>query len=878
MKSTFVKVLVVVMALAMMLPMVAACKKTNPTGTTAANGTTGGPEKIVLPWDDGKVYTYRMGPSDLPTMWNIHNYQSNSSTYILDYASDALYGFEYNDDFSGYKIVPLMASDFPTDVTKDYVGKFGITKDDENKVYRIPLKSNLKFDNGEAITAQSFVDSMKLLLDPRASNFRADNTYKSGNLKIYGAEDYVKQGKYSLSEFVSAAMGDDEYIDPKTFTTTADGILQVNGKDVVLDIKSGGNWGSNGLAAYANAGYLDSVKDAYDALDAAKDENGWVKLNAALLKNLQDCVAALHGYANVEAYAADAGDYAYQEFEEMAFFGADMPEYSYDNVGFFADGNNLVIVLKNAMEDNFYLRYELCTSFFLVYAPLYEKCIKITDGVYSNSYGTSVDTFVGFGPYKLTKYVEGSQILLERNLTWRGYQDGEYTPGTYQTDNVSYQQVTENSTRLMMFLKGELDSYGLQAEDMAQYQSSDYTYFNDSESTWYLVMNPQFENLKALQEAASPVTPGNEVNKTVITIEEFRKALSYSLNRADFNLQLSPTSGIAKALLSSMIVADPDSGRTYRSLDQAKDAILNFWGLADQWGEGKTYETRDDAIDSITGYDPEGAKALFTEAYNKAVADGYISKEAIDSKKWEVQIVIGKPSEAKFYTNGFEFLKTCWTKAVEGTPFEGHLEFVISQTLGSTSFGEYLRTGKVDILFGVGYGGSMFDPYSMIECFTGSLQYDPFTDKTAVSLDITFANDDALNSKDVDIKGKTLRASLYDWVSEGLQGNEITAKVIGADGNPTGETVKLSAGTSDPAARRIAILAAVETKIMTLSNVFPLMTDATASLRCMRVNYKTEDYIVGMGRGGIEWYTYSMDDDEFKAYVEKQEGKQLNYN
>ena len=53
---------------------------------------------------DSKVYTYRMGPADLPTSWNYHTYQSNSSTYILDYASDALYTFDYNDDLSGYKL------------------------------------------------------------------------------------------------------------------------------------------------------------------------------------------------------------------------------------------------------------------------------------------------------------------------------------------------------------------------------------------------------------------------------------------------------------------------------------------------------------------------------------------------------------------------------------------------------------------------------------------------------------------------------------------------------------------------------------------------------------------------------------------------------
>ena len=899
--------------------------------------------------DDGKTYSYRMGPADLPDAWNLHTYQSNSSTYVLDYSSDSLYTFDYNDDYSGFVIVPAMAKDYPVDVTADYVGQYGIVAGDENKAYKIVLRDDLKFDNGAVLNAESFVASMKLLLNPEAANFRADNVYKSGQIKIHNAEEYVKQNSYALGEFVSANYGDDEYIHPSEFTKTEDGILQANGLDIVLDLYSGGNWGSNSLTDYINAYFSDYVWntadntaegfevgayiglayvdngeqmawrstvrndegkwDFYDldwnkievglnadstmylyndrevdfmynildpdalALTEAADANGWVKLTDATLLNLQNLIAKLHNCANVEEYAAAleaAGsdpNYAYMEFEEMAFLGKTYDELAYDgNVGFFkdADENAIVIVLKNPMEDNFYLRYELCTSFFLVYAPLYESLINYDNGVYNNTYGTSIDTYVGYGPYKLTQYVEGASIVLERNLNWYGYGAEVYKDGTYQTDRVVYKKVTEEATRLQMFLKGELDSYGLQPEDMDDYLASDYTYFNDSESTWYLAMNPDFTTLKTNQEMATPATEGNTVIKTVLTIDKFRQALSYSLDRSEFNLLLSPTSGIAKGLLSSMIVADPESGLTYRAMDEAKDAILEFWGLADQWGEGKEYATRDDAIASITGYDPEGAKALFTEAYNIAVAEGMISQDLITSGKWEVQIVIGKPADAAYYNNGYEFLKACWIKAVEGTPFEGHLSFVQSATLGSTTFGEYLRTGAVDILFGVGYGGSMFDPYSMMDCFTGSLQYDPFTNKESVTVDI-------------ELDGKVLRASLYDWVSVCLQGDKITANVVDAEGNVTEETVELSAGSSDPAATRVKILAACETKIMTLSNIFPVQTDASASLRCMRINYKTEEYVVGMGRGGITYYTYDMDDAEFLAYVASQDGGVLNY-
>lgn len=952
MRKNKVMFLAFVLAVAMLFSLTACKPSEGPSDNTSGSGdTTATPGGVSEQGyvDDGKQYTYRMAPSDLPESWNVHTYQSNSSTYVLDYTSDALYTFEYNDDFTGYKIVPSMAADYPVDVTKDYVGKYGIVEGDENKAYKIVLKDTLTFDNGEKLDANSFVASMKLLLDPQAANFRADNVYQAGQLKIYNAENYIKQNSYALGEFVSANLGADEYVDPKNFTTDKDGILQHNGLDVVIDINSGGNWG-DALSFYASKGYFGSdvetdasgkVKifstagelillrsvekdtesenksngtkqadytfydlegnkitryineagnawvyldksgkevadwagcapkyipcDDYKALAAAADENGWVKLNASLLKNVQNLIAILHNKANVEAYAAEAGDYAYQEFEEMAFLGQYYDAMEYDgNVGFFApSANELVIVLKNAMEDNFYLRYELCSSFFLVYAPLYEQCIKVENGVYSNSYGTSVDTYVGFGPYKLTQYTEGATLHLDRNPNWHGYLPGEYIEGTYMTDSIDYKKVTENAVRLEMFLKGEIDSYGLQKEDMEDYISSNYTYFTDSESTWYLAMNPDMENLTKLQATTAPINSNYTVNKTVLTIPEFRQAMSYALDRKEYNQALSPTSGVAKALLSSMIVADPESGYTYRAMDEAKDAILSFWGLSDQWGEGKEYATRDDAIESITGYDPAGAKTLFDKAYDIAIAQNLIPADAIASGKWEVQITIGKPADANYYNNGYEFLKTCWTNAVKGTKFEGHLTFVQSQTLGSTSFGTYLRTGQIDILFGVGYSGSQFDPYSMMDCFTGSLQYDPLTDKTKVDLDVT-------------LNGKTLRASLYDWVSVALQGDKIKASVVGSDGKVTSETVELSAGANDDPAMRVTILAAAECKIMTLANIFPVSTDASASLRCMRVVYKTEEYVTGMGRGGIEWYTYVMDDTEFANHV-KSEGGTLNY-
>lgn len=815
--------------------------------------------------DDGKTYTYHSWTTVLPAAWNVQTYENNEATTILNYTSDSLYSYEFTEDFSTFLIVPSMASDYATDVTSQYVGKYGIEAGDVNKAWSIPLKQNLKFDNGDSITANTFVESIKLLLNPKAQNGRADDFYM-GTFKPYNAENYLKQGAYGVSEFVSAAYGDDEYVDPALFSTDEEGHLQHEGKDIVCDINSAGNWGSNSWAGY---GFDDSIPQ-YANLLAAADENGRVKLTAELLKDFQDMIAMLHGYDDVEAYAADGGDYAYQEFEEAAFFGMMYPELDWSEVGVFAPSDyELVIVIQDPMEDNYYLRSALASSFFMVHPDLYTQCIDESTGVYTNTYGTSLDTYVGFGPYKLTEFVEGSYVRFERNLNWHGYADGEYLEGTYMADGVRIQLLegeASTATAHEMFLKGELDSFGLSTpEYINEYLSSEYTVFTDSESTWLLVMNPDMANFERTQAVAEPMlNNSNKVNKTVMTLPDFRKALSYALDRQDFILATVPSMKPAPYVLSKVLVADPDTMKTYRSYDVAKDAVLSFWGLSDDWGDGKEYADRDEAIDSITGYDPEGAKVLFDAAYDEAVEQGLLSEEDIAGGNWEVQVLVGLPSESKAYVNGGEYLQTAWTNAVQGTKFENHLSVKLTDPLGSTWSQELKNNGNIDVLFLVGWGGDPMDPYGLFGCTVDpQLQYDTFTDKTNITYD-------------VEINGKTLRASYFAWIHDALNGQTITAQVIGADGNPTGETVDISAGSSDPAEVRVAITAAGEEAIMNLANLFPLCSDASASLHGMRIEYVTYDYDLMMGFGGITWNKFLMDDDEFAQYVASQGGT-LNY-
>ena len=821
--------------------------------------------------EDGASYTYNLAVNSLPTAWNIHTYQSEDATYILDYTEDSFYTFDYSQDMKGFRIVPSMAKDYPVDVTASYVGdKWGIAEGEKGRAYKIALRDDLKFDNGDAITAKDFVESVKLLLNPEAANYRADSVY-SGNLKITNAENYFKQGSYgSAGGIVSADFGEDEYINPAKFVEGEGGVLSYNGKDVCVDITSGGNWGSNGLKKYNEYKYFASNQDVYDRLAAAADSKGLVKLTKSLLKDLQDCIAILHGFANVEEYAAetensmDGANYAYLEFEEMAVWGKVFEGMGFENVGIFADSSNpnaLVLVLDKKLT-GFYLYYSLTSAMYLVHTDTYKANMTTSQGVYTNSYGTAANKYVGFGPYKLTNYVDSNIVEMEKNPYWYGYSLQE-NANNYWTTKITIKQVADADTRLNMLLTGDIDSYGLQKEDMDDYQQSKYTYYTEGDSTWFIALNPNLENLKTMQKNATPTKAGNEVNKTILTLKEFRQALSFSVDRAAYELALDPTGNIAKALFGNLIISDPITGTPYRTTEEAKDAILEFWGLADE--VGSTYETKDEAIASITGYDLSGAKLLFDQAYEKAVATGLISAEAAASGNFEVQIVIGQPGSgsSSYYNDGYELLKRVWTEAVKGTKLEDKLVFTQSQPLGSTSFSDYLKNNQIDLLFGVGWTGSALDPYGLMEAYVApNYQYDPAWDTSAETLDI-------------EIEGYLLRASVYDWGKVALGGDEIEANVI-ENGKPTNKYVKLNAGTSTKASIRLKILAAVEGAVLNQYDMIPVGTQASATLKGMKIQYCTEEYVFGMARGGIKYMTYNYTDAEWSAFVESQ-GRRLNY-
>ncbi len=800
-------------------------------------------EDVTPPADENASYTYNTSSEAFPTNWSPALQQTNEDQLLLQYLEAPLYAFDYNDDMDGYKLVPCAAAGEPTDVTADYVGQWGIEEGDTARVWSFPLREDVKWEDGTPITAQDYVRSAQLMLDPVAKNHRADSFYAS-SLKVVNAKNYLYAGQHAYLNPMIVNMTDDEYIPVDSFEVNEDGLLTADGKDFALDLNTGSSWGGALGDYYEEGMYVnaDGVDVYAEIIEPNANADGMVPVTQEIYDAVSLCIAQLHGYADADAYAADAGDYAYLEAQEMMNYGESYEEMDFSEVGFAAPSDyELVIALDNPLE-GFYLRYAF-TNGWLLKEDLYLSCESVVDGVYTNTYGTSAETTISYGPYKLTSFQQDKEYVLERN---ENYFDLE---GKYQTTRIVVKCVAEAATRLQMFLNGELDIYGLTSEDMENYATSDYTYYATEASTFFVAMNPDLDALAANQAAL-----GDNFNKTILTVKEFRQALSYSLDRASFALATAPTNSPAFGVYSNLIIYDPEVGSTYRSTDEAKQVLVDFWGLSEDIGEGKLYENMDDAIDSITGYNLEMAREKFNEAYDIAKEQGLIDDDDV------IQLMIGIPNgESNFYKKGNEFLVNCWTEAVVGTPFEGRLTFALNDTLGN-GFGAAMRNNEVDILFGVGFTGSALDPYNLIQCYT-----------TDENLRYNTCWDSAHDMLTINLSGKDWTASVADWTYT-ISGEHIT--ITDADGN----TEEFSAGvTDDNSQERFEILAALEGAVLERYELLPLIDDSSAELKSMKINFATEEYVFGMAFGGVEYYTYNYTDDEWAAFVAEQGGT-LTYN
>lgn len=802
--------------------------------TTVKNNSAGGGTVNTVPYagiagkdyTDAKVYTYKDYLSGMTSLnWNPLTWEENNDSFVLGFLSMGLYDFTLNADLTGYAIIPEMAAEMPVDVTADYVGQYGIEEGESAKAWKIALNPNAKWHDGTPITSADYIYSMQQQLDPLGLYRRADSYY-AGDFQLYNAKNYLYAGQKVWND--AGEFAGEEGNDTSALNVTA---ATINDMPAKIAIGKGLAWLSgNTLDDYVSE-YGDAYFDAaaYASLKALDtDEDGLVDITAESIGFLTGTIANNPAWGESADFIVNYMVYEYQ-----------YPQLAWDEVGLFALDEYTIVYITVAPteEASFYVPYNL-SSTWLVHKGLFESSkqyqdaegnVLAYDGVnvpanaasVKSSYNTTLEKTASYGPYMMTAFQEGKQIVFGRNEHWYGYSDNKHI-GQFQTDIIDVAVIDKDATALQAFLSGDLAAKGLSSEYFETYASSDRLVYSPESYTTKLTFNTNYESLLALGK-----------NQQILSVLEFRTAFALSVDKELFASSYTSAGEAGFGLLNYQYCYDPFSGALYRDSEYAKQALVELFGI--EYGPDKDFEDLEEAYNAITGYDLDAAKVLMQAAYDKAVA-----AKMYDGKSPIVLEMTVYNSE-DIYVKMVNFFNEAIAKACEDTSLEGLVSISLRE---DDDYYNTMYAGKAAMIFST-WGGAAMSPFTMInQVYTDS------SDGSGNQMEYGFESENIMVTINVD--GKDITASLKDWAD--WCGS---TKVAGLE-------KELGLFTDYNYDTRCAFFAIVEKVYLQGYATFGLYYRNAASLVSYKIEYATDTYLQIVGRGSIRDITYNYDDAEWE--------------
>ena len=696
-----------------------------------ACGGNGGETKPVetTPVAEAAEYTLNYYTEALGTVWNPHNWDTNGDNAILSYLETPLATMSILDSENGVYQWIFEAATYVKDVTAENQGdltKYQVTlpagqtveETVNGYVFEIGLNPDMKWENGTPINADTYIYSMKALLDPAMKNYRA-NLYYDGESAVAGGNAYyysTDAGVYVPYTSLYASLAD----------AIAAGDVFINCHDF---------WGA--------AGYIDAEGNEAPKYVSITDETAYSADGAG-----DDEFSGASLYAGYGAYLEVGGGY---EAYAAVFQANERMGATFDEVGCYkVDDYTIRYVTQAAIDYNYFLTS--CTSNWLVYEDLYEAGKSQTGDLVTTNYNSTKDTTMSYGPYKIESLQEGKQLVFVQNENWFGFEKQEngslisYT--NFEVDGEKRQQymatkvvydVMNSDAAKQAFLKGELDDWSPSADDLLAYATSERLYKVDETYTMSFFFNTDVEALKTMD-----ASKGN-TNSVVLSNANFRKAWSLAVDRDNY---VGATSGYkpAYAIMNNLYFYDVynDPTSSYRNSDPAMQAICNLYGV--EYGEGTPYATLRDAYKSINGYNLTEAKNLMTAACAELVEAGlYTEGEPI-----VIRIGWAKGALGSSDNQQVTLMQGYLNAAVEGTGFGPiTLEAVgnIENRYDAVPQGEYA----------VGYGawgGAAFYPFRNFQVYCDTEQY---------AINELGCWDPATETLTLNVNGEDVTMTWQDW-------------------------------------------------------------------------------------------------------------------
>ena len=817
------KLLSLVLAVVMVFGLVAC-------GGNGGSETTAPAETTAPVAGEAASYTYKSYMSALGTNWNPHAWEMSNEDTIRSYLETPLATMTILDSENGIYQWVYDAATYVTDVTaehQDDLTKYQVTLPEgqtaeqttSGYVFEIGLNPDMKWENGTPINADTYIYSMKALLDPAMKNYRA-NLYYDGESAVAGGKNYYNAGSTAYVEDATALEAQ----------VAGDQYTAANGDKLFFALKTPLSWlGGETLETYVTAygaDYFDVA--AYESLAALADENGNVPVNA-------ETIPLMTAVISVPAWGEGPGNEPNYIVAEHYF-----PECEYDaTVGCYkVDDYTIRYVTQAAQDINYFL--VSCSSNWLVYEDLYEAGKDTTGALVTTNYNTSKDTTMSYGPYRIESLQEGKQLVYVKNENWYGYEeqadgslkamsswliDGE-SRERYQTNKIVIDVMDDDAAK-QAFLKGELSEWTPSADDTLAYATSERLYKVEETYTQSFFFNTSVDALKTMD-----ASKGN-TNSVVLSNENFRKAFSLAVDREEL---VGATSGYkpAYAIMNNLYFYDVynDPNSSYRNSDDAMQAIVNLYGV--EYGEGTPYATLRDAYLSINGYNLTEAKALMATACTELVEAGlYVAGDPI-----VIRIGWAKGALDSAANQQLALVNKYINAAIEGSGFGP----ITLEAVGNIE-NRYDAVPQGEYAIGYGaWGGAAFYPFRNFQVYCDTEQY---------SINELGCWDPSTENLTLVVNGEEVTMTWQDW-----------SRALIGTGPYAGESNEL----------KLNITAQMEELYLKKYYRIPLMSTTACFMVSYQLDYFTENYNIMYGFGGLELMTYNYTDAEWADFIAESNG------
>lgn len=778
------------------------------------------------PKDSNTYRTYTSGTARL----NPYSESLATASELFDYVTDSLYTGDYDwdkaieegtatavGDFTNaaslpYARVPRMAAGEPVDVNGD------------GTVWEITLRTDLKFQDGTPIDANTFDYSWRQLLDPDQLNVRASNLYDTSNLPLVNAEAYTKQKspKADANGFVEYMVDGVLYNTELAFSHSVGGYdlyhISQTDKYATLVGPEGAkayveNWG--GSTGWVIETALGDAEIFYLDADGKliAPTAGWT-LDGQPVSTEGEAA----GYAtSAPAYANEAGDIlASDKFDDKGVplnsTTIALPAVAWSTVGFKVTGTHKFQITLTQPKDAWYVKGQLMSGITGVVHEAKYEAGKSADKR-TTTYGTIDNPLVSYGAYNLIEWQDGVLYLYERN-------DDHYAAEDYRIKRIRYDVIADQSIAVNEFKAGRLDIVGASGE-----------YFKEFEDSPQLKLTPATTFFRFAFNIAE--RPDGTTNP-ILTYPEFRQAFYYAIDREEFASEVRAPAYANQGFIGPVYIATEYGSVSYRGSDAGKAVFAPL-----------SPET--------TGFNPTKAKQLFDEAYAKSVQDGNIA----DGDKVSV--------EYTYYKVETNDTVADWVKqtveAIFGDKFELKLNGVSSDALDAA-----WDNFDFDMTFG-GWQGLNFNPvslmgqvYNSISGANNMLEHGFDTGNIELEIELPYT-----------------KAALQRWVAEFDEETATEAQLAAYERWTTalenfGDTNTYSA-TFDNVYKAAAstfynvsdvnyegrnddfdrITAAIEAALLEEMIAIPLFTSVSATVYSARVKFEATEYHAWMGWGGLKY-------------------------